>query len=76
MDSARVARRPQPGISQEQARDARARAWSFVFRCWQAKLMAAEPTSQTDGRDGTTLMRSTKEVSRVVQRPDRPSEVT
>jgi hypothetical protein len=32
-----VAIRPLSGITPEQARDARARAWSFVFACWNAK---------------------------------------
>ena len=65
-----------PSITSEQARDARARAWTFVFQCWQAKKMAAELTPQPDDRDGTTLMRSTKEVGYVEKRLDRPSEVT
>jgi hypothetical protein len=26
-----------PGITPEQARDARARAWAYVFKCWHAK---------------------------------------
>jgi hypothetical protein len=30
-----------PGTTPEQARDARARAWSFVFQCWQEKQKAA-----------------------------------
>jgi len=68
MDSVRVAYRPQPGISQEQARDARAHAWSFVFRCWQANQMAAESTPEPAYRDRTTLVRCTKEVSHVKQR--------
>jgi hypothetical protein len=65
-----------PSITSEQARDARARAWAFVFQCWQANKMAAELTPQPDDRDRTTLVRSTKEVSHVEQRPGRPSEIT
>ena len=52
MDSARIFTPSPSDISPEQARDARARAWAFVFQCWQAKKMAAEPTPQPDGRDG------------------------
>jgi len=29
--------KPLSGISPEQARDARARAWASVFECWHAK---------------------------------------
>jgi len=43
-----IAVKPLPGISFEEARDARARAWSFVFRCWQAKQMAVEPAHPND----------------------------
>jgi hypothetical protein len=76
MDSARIVTQSPSDISPEQARDARARAWAFVFQCWQAKKMAAEPTPQPDGRDGTTLVRITKEVVHVEQRPGRPSQNT
>ncbi len=40
MDSARVVHKPAPGIAAEQARDTRARAWAFVFRCWEEKQRA------------------------------------
>jgi hypothetical protein len=36
-----VAIRPLSSMTSEQARDARARAWSFVFQCWQKKQKAA-----------------------------------
>jgi hypothetical protein len=39
----------------EQARDARARAWAFVFQCWQEKKMAAE-RSLPDGRDDAAMV--------------------
>jgi len=32
-----IAVKPLPNISPEQARDARARAWAYVFECWHAK---------------------------------------
>jgi hypothetical protein len=37
--------------SPEQARDARARAWAFAFRCWQQKQTAAEPAPELDSHD-------------------------
>jgi hypothetical protein len=76
VDSARASYRPYSGITPKQARDVRARAWAFVFQCWQAKQMATEPTPEPDGREGTTLVRSIKEVSHVEQRLGRPSEGT
>ena len=36
-DASGIVCRPIPTISPEQARDARARAWVFVFQCWHAK---------------------------------------
>jgi hypothetical protein len=39
-----------PGISPERACDVRARAWAFVFRCWQEKQNAAGVTG-TNGDD-------------------------
>ena len=35
-DAPHIVCRPQPGITPEQARNARARAWAYVFECWQA----------------------------------------
>jgi hypothetical protein len=32
-----IAVKPLPNISPEQACDARARAWAYVFECWQAR---------------------------------------
>jgi len=43
--------KPTSGITPEQARDARARAWAYVFRCWQEKQKAAEPAPEPDGRN-------------------------
>lgn len=34
--------RPHPDIAAEQTRDPRARAWAFVFKCWQEKKAAPE----------------------------------
>jgi hypothetical protein len=44
----RIILRSHPGITPEQACDARARAWAFVFCCWQKK--GAETNS--GGEDG------------------------
>jgi hypothetical protein len=51
MTSAPVIRRAHPALDSERAGDTRARAWAFVFRCWQEKRKAAEPASKPDGRD-------------------------
>jgi hypothetical protein len=32
-----IAVKPLPNISPEQACDARARAWAYVFECWQVR---------------------------------------
>jgi hypothetical protein len=61
------------GISLEQARDARARAWAFVFQCWQEKQMATEPAAEPDGRNGVSI-RNRKEVSDVDRQSDRSSD--
>jgi len=42
--------KPDAGLTLEQARDARARAWAYVFQCWQGKQSAAGVTS-TNGDD-------------------------
>jgi hypothetical protein len=49
--STRTVCRPDSSISAEQARDARARAWAFVFECWQEKQMVAERAPAPDARD-------------------------
>ena len=51
MDSPRIVRSPLSSISLEQARDARARAWAFVFECWRAKQMVAERAPEPEARD-------------------------
>ena len=33
----RIVLRPNPGVTTEQAYDARAHAWAFIFECWHAK---------------------------------------
>jgi hypothetical protein len=68
--------RSNSSISPEQARDARARAWAFAFQCWHEKQIDVSPAFEPNGHDGTTLVRSTKEVSHVKQGSHRPSEST
>ncbi len=36
-ETLRIAPQPNVGTTTEQARDARARAWAYVFQCWDAK---------------------------------------
>jgi hypothetical protein len=43
---------PATGKTPEQARDARARAWAYVFRCHESKNPAAGPSVRGDN-DGT-----------------------
>ncbi len=43
--------KPTSRISSDEARDARARAWSFVFKCWQEKQKAA-PASRLYDAEG------------------------
>ena len=37
------------GITPEEARDARACAWAFVFECWQESQMAAKGAPTPEG---------------------------
>jgi hypothetical protein len=50
-DAPRIVLRPNPSITTEQVRDARARAWAYVFRCWQEKQKAVEPAPEPDSRN-------------------------
>jgi hypothetical protein len=53
MDSARVVHRPHSGISQEEARDARARAWAYVFDCHRKHVgKEGGPATAPDDRKG------------------------
>jgi hypothetical protein len=46
MSSARIVHSPLPDATPEQARDARARAWAFVFDCARRRsAVGATPTS-------------------------------
>ena len=65
---------PLLGILPEQTRDARARAWAFIFQCWQEKQMTTEPAAEPDGRNDVSIT-NRKEVNDVDQRLNRPSEI-
>jgi hypothetical protein len=54
-DGVRLTQRPHAGITPEQTRSVRARAWAFVFQCWQEKQKADEPAPEPIDRDGTTV---------------------
>jgi hypothetical protein len=69
--------RLQGHLTPEQARDVRARAWAFVFQCWQEKQMTTETAPEPDNSNDAAIVRNTEEVSHHVdQRPNRPSEIT
>jgi len=76
MDSPHMVRSRLSSLSLEQARDARARAWAYIFQCWQEKQKPAEPAPEPDGRNDGAIVRDIEGVSHVEQRPDRPSEIT
>jgi hypothetical protein len=46
--------KPLSGISPEQARDARARAWAFVFQCWHAKKGEQHDLTKDSTKECTT----------------------
>ena len=55
----------------EQTRDARARAWAYVFSCWHAKQKAVPPQIAGDHPNDSTA----KEVSHVEQSSDEASSI-
>ena len=70
VSSARLTYHPHPLLTQEEARDARARAWAFVFTCWRAKRedgTAITPRRPEGERD--------KEVSHVDHSSVEPSKI-
>jgi hypothetical protein len=66
--------KPAAGITLEQARNACARAWTFVFQCWQGKQKADGSAPEPDSCKEAAIVRNPEEVSHVEQRPDRPSD--
>ena len=75
MSSARMTRLSSDSITSEHFRDTRARAWAFVFQCWQGKQMTTEPAAEPDSRNDVSI-RNRKEVSDVDHRPHRSSKIT
>jgi hypothetical protein len=59
-DGIRILCREHSGISPEQVRDARARAWAFVFQCYQGSQKGAESVSEHDGYDAAAIVTSKK----------------
>ena len=64
-DAPDIAVKPLLGISPEEAHDVRARAWAFVFQCWQDKQKGGPATAPADAPSA----RNTEGVSHVDQRP-------
>jgi len=56
----------------EQARDARAAAWSFAFDCY-ARKRAIESAREPDRSSDAERVGNTEGVGHVEQRPDRPA---
>jgi hypothetical protein len=61
MDSAHIVTQSPSGISPEKARDARARAWSFVFECYENNKAAGAIRGEGDAELNRKL-RPEKEV--------------
>lgn len=51
--------KPVAGSTPEQARDARARAWSFVFQCWQKKQEGGPSLATLDDAKEIKSVRAT-----------------
>jgi hypothetical protein len=60
MDNACVTHHPHSGITAEQARDIRARAWRFVFDCYERKK-AARPGGPDDAKESKNDRTATKD---------------
>ena len=58
MSKERIVRLPRQGVAPEQARSLRARAWRFVFDCWEQKKAAGEVGGEEHAR------KESKDVSR------------
>jgi hypothetical protein len=70
MDNARINYRQRPTVPQE-AGDARARAWAYVFSCWHAKQKAMSTQTAGDHPNENTA----KEVSHVEHSSDQASSI-
>ncbi len=60
MSTPRVVLSSRQDLMPEQARDARARAWAFVFQCWQEKQKGCPTTSSPDSAKGGSSDSSAK----------------
>jgi hypothetical protein len=58
-DVQHIAVKPLSGISSDQGRDARARAWSYVFECFalRTKNKAAPASGPDDAKESKNAMR-------------------
>ena len=70
MNSPRITYIQRPDATPEAELNVLANVYRFILDC-HVKKMAAEPGSCNDA----AIVRNTKGVSNVVQRPDRPSEI-
>ncbi len=50
---ARIVVKPNPSINADEARDARARAWRYVFDCYERKIAAGPSASGEDAEGGS-----------------------
>ncbi len=48
-DATSIVVKPNPGVTPKQARDARARAWMYIFRCYEDHKAAGE-TGQDEAK--------------------------
>ena len=54
-EETRLFQRLHPGVTSEQARDVRARAWAFVFECWHTKKGDHDDLTSDSTRKTTSL---------------------
>jgi hypothetical protein len=59
-----VAIRPLSGVTSEQARDARANAWAYVFRCWRQEQEGGPAIAAPDDARKDQDARTTSNYSR------------
>ncbi len=60
MSSPHIVLNSRQDLTSEQARDARACAWAFVFQCWQEKQKGCPTTSSPDSAKGGSSDSSAK----------------
>jgi hypothetical protein len=71
MGSVRASPNPRHDLTIEQARDARAHAWAYVFSCWHAKQQDMAPQTAGDHPNDSAA----KEVSHVEHSSDEASNI-